>query len=73
LGIWTHNLKNIDYLANYHGSDYQGPAVKLGAGVQAHEVYEHAEKTGYTAVGGEGKVCSVVNSFPISQPIANEP
>jgi hypothetical protein len=46
----------MEYLENYHGSGYLGPAVKLGAGVQAHEVYEYAEKFGFTAVGGEGKV-----------------
>lgn len=56
LGVWTHNLKDIEYLPRYNGSTYQGPAVKLGAGVQAFEVYEKGEQLGFTAVGGEGKV-----------------
>ncbi|CAG8114190.1 unnamed protein product [Penicillium salamii] len=63
LGIWTHNLKNIEYFEHYSGSDYQGPAVKLGAGVQAAEVYEHAQKLGYTAVGGEGKTVGVAGGY----------
>ncbi|KAJ5336750.1 FAD linked oxidase N-terminal [Penicillium brevicompactum] len=63
LGIWTHNLKDIEYLENYHNSDYQGPAVKLGAGVQAFEVYEHAEKLGFTVVGGEGKTVGVAGGY----------
>lgn len=56
LGVWTHNLKDIEYLPKYNGPSYQGPAVKLGAGVQAFEVYEKGEQLGFTAVGGEGKV-----------------
>jgi FAD/FMN-containing dehydrogenase len=57
LGIWTHHLKEIDYIANYKSSSYSGPAVKMGAGVQAHEIYEKANELGFTVVGGEGKVC----------------
>ena len=57
LGIWTHHLKEIDYIANYQSSSYQGPAVKLGAGVQAFEIYEKANELGFTFVGGEGMVC----------------
>jgi hypothetical protein len=56
LGIWTHHLKEIDYIANYQSSSYSGPAVKMGAGVQAHEIYEKANELGFTVVGGEGKV-----------------
>lgn len=56
LGIWTHHLKDIEYYENYRGSGYQGPAVKMGAGVQAFEVYEKSQELGFTAVGGEGKV-----------------
>ncbi|CAG8290270.1 unnamed protein product [Penicillium olsonii] len=63
LGIWTHNLKNVEYFENYSAADYQGPAVKLGAGVQAAEVYAHAKKLGYTAVGGEGKTVGVAGGY----------
>jgi hypothetical protein len=60
LGIWTHNLKDIEYIENYKSSRYSGPAVKMGAGVQAFEIYSKAKKFGFTAVGGEGKVSSFV-------------
>lgn len=59
LGIWTHHLKDIEYIENYKSSTYEGPAVKMGAGVQAYEIYEKANELGFTAVGGEGKVCSL--------------
>ncbi|KAJ6178970.1 hypothetical protein N7519_009431 [Penicillium mononematosum] len=63
LGIWTHNLKDIEYYENYRGSGYQGPAVKMGAGVQAFEVYAKGQELGFTAVGGEGKTVGVTGGY----------
>ncbi|RAH78611.1 FAD-binding domain-containing protein [Aspergillus japonicus CBS 114.51] len=63
LGIWTHNLKDIEVYDKYHLGNYRGPAVKLGAGVQAFEVYEKAHELGYTVVGGEGKTVGVAGGY----------
>ncbi|KAJ5459900.1 uncharacterized protein N7458_001452 [Penicillium daleae] len=63
LGIWTHHLKEIDYIANYKTSSYQGPAVKMGAGVQAFEIYEKANELGFSVVGGEGKTVGVAGGY----------
>ncbi|KAJ5692322.1 hypothetical protein N7462_001745 [Penicillium macrosclerotiorum] len=63
LGIWTHHLKQIDYIKNYRSSSYQGPAVKMGAGVQAFEIYEKANELGFTVVGGEGKTVGVAGGY----------
>ncbi|KAJ5918308.1 FAD linked oxidase N-terminal [Penicillium verhagenii] len=63
LGVWTHNLKDLEYIAEYSISGYQGPAVKMGAGVQAFEVYEKGEELGFTAVGGEGKTVGVAGGY----------
>ncbi|OAQ98856.1 hypothetical protein LLEC1_01718 [Akanthomyces lecanii] len=51
LALWTHNLKTIDFL-NYTSARYNGPAAKLGAGVQAFEVYPKAAAQGLRVVGG---------------------
>lgn len=56
LSIWTHKLKSITYVARYSDSTYTGPALKLGSGVQAYEVYAAAKQYGVTVVGGEGQV-----------------
>lgn len=56
LSIWTQKLKSIQFYDNYQQGSYEGPAFKLGAGVQAFELYEAADKYGVTAVGGEGRV-----------------
>ncbi|CAI6341901.1 unnamed protein product [Periconia digitata] len=53
LSIWTHNLKDIDFIENYQSdSGYEGPAFKVAAGVTVREVYEAAEKHGVTMAGG---------------------
>ncbi|EHA25629.1 hypothetical protein ASPNIDRAFT_43953 [Aspergillus niger ATCC 1015] len=63
LGIWTHHLKDIVYYENYQLGNYSGPAVKMGAGAQAFEIYEKANELGFTAVGGEGKTVGVAGGY----------
>lgn len=62
LGIWTHRLKDMQYLENYQSTRYRGATLKMGAGVQGEELYRKAKEVGFTpvSVGGEGQV-----SFPI--------
>lgn len=63
LSIWTHNLKQLQYLPNYSTSYYKGKAIKMGSGVQAFEVYEFANLNGVTAVGGEGRTVGVAGGY----------
>lgn len=56
LSIWTHGLKEIVYVQDYKSSSYSGPVFKVGAGVQAFELLQAAEKYGVTAVTG---ICPV--------------
>jgi hypothetical protein len=60
LSIWTHNLKDVKYFSNYTSQScgYDGPAFKLGVGVQAFEIYKEAHDRGLVIVGGEGQVTS---------------
>ncbi|KAH3960901.1 hypothetical protein HBI56_213820 [Parastagonospora nodorum] len=51
LSLWTHNLKTVSF-SNYSSPLYVGPAVKLGAGVQAYEAYGAADKQGLRVIGG---------------------
>jgi FAD/FMN-containing dehydrogenase len=57
LSVWTHGLKEIQYVENYEGPSYQGPVFKAGAGVQGFELYEAADKHGVSAVAG---ICPTV-------------
>lgn len=56
LSVWTHRLKDAQFYENYRSACYQGPAFKMGAGVQTREVYEAADKHNVIVLGGEGKV-----------------
>lgn len=61
LSLWTHKLNDLKFYPSYVYGSYNGPAFKLGAGVETADVYAAAEKNGVTAVGGE---CRVSHSLP---------
>lgn len=69
LSIWTHNHREIEVIREYEsaGGRYKGPAFRLGAGVMVHEIYEAAEREGYTAVGGECRVSFLSPAAPTTQ------
>lgn len=52
LVLWTHHLRGMSILTNYTSSEYSGPAVKIGAGVQSHELAEMAGKHGMRVAVG---------------------
>ncbi|OAG03355.1 FAD-binding domain-containing protein [Paraphaeosphaeria sporulosa] len=51
LSLWMHNIKDIDFLPQYEGPGYKGPALKLAAGVTVREVYEAADRHDVTVTG----------------------
>lgn len=63
LSIWTHYLKDIKVIERYQCNSYTGRAVKIGAGVQAFELYTAGKKYGFTAVGGEGKTVGIGGGY----------
>jgi hypothetical protein len=52
LSLWTHNLKNIEFIKEYEGGGYSGPAFKAGAGVQGFEILEAARDNDVTVLAG---------------------
>ncbi|KAL2000899.1 hypothetical protein VTN02DRAFT_2487 [Thermoascus thermophilus] len=52
LGLWTHNLKSIDFL-DYRSEGYTGPAIRMGAGVQGIDAYRAAHARGFRVIGGD--------------------
>lgn len=53
LALWTHHLKDINVKLNYTSPTYSGPAMKMGAGVQAFEALAAANAQGYVVVHGD--------------------
>ncbi|KAI9651893.1 MAG: hypothetical protein M1831_007515 [Alyxoria varia] len=63
LSLWTHNLKSAKANDNYKSSCYNGPAIKIGAGVVGSEVYTAADAAGYTAYGGDCPSVGVAGGY----------
>lgn len=63
LSIWTHFFKDIEYIPKYGRNGYNGPAFKVGSGVQVFELYKAAADRGLMVVGGEGKVCKTYRNL----------
>ncbi|CAG5182752.1 uncharacterized protein ALTATR162_LOCUS10317 [Alternaria atra] len=57
LSLWTHNLKDIQFIKNYKSAEYNGPAFKAGAGVQGFEILEAARDHDVTVLAG---ICETV-------------
>ncbi|KAF2841763.1 FAD-binding domain-containing protein [Patellaria atrata CBS 101060] len=52
LGLWVHHLKHKQIIPRYRTSYYQGPAIKIGAGVSGGEASAFASQRGYRIVTG---------------------
>jgi hypothetical protein len=52
LSLWMHKLKETEVL-NHTSDAYTGPALKMGAGVQAFEAYAAAHEAGLSVLGGQ--------------------
>jgi len=53
LSVWTHNLREIEFIENYNSSKYTGPAFKVSAGVLGGEIIAAAKEKGLVVVAGE--------------------
>ncbi|KAH7304235.1 FAD binding domain protein [Stachybotrys elegans] len=63
LSLWTHNLRNIQLIESYRSSYYNGPAVKVAAGVLGGDALEFATNHGYRLVGGNCPTVGVAGGF----------
>lgn len=65
LSIWTHWMKDIEYIEEYVDKEigYSGPAFKAGSGVQAFELYQAAHDKGKVVVAGEGETVGIMGGY----------
>lgn len=63
LALWTHFLKDTEFIDNYQSAGYTGKALKLGAGIGVLEAYQAADKAGVAVVGGSCATVGVVGGF----------
>jgi hypothetical protein len=62
LSQWTHNLNTMDFIT-YESNYYNGPALKVGAGVQSGSVARYARDNGYRVVLGSYKSVGFAGGF----------
>ncbi|KAI1826932.1 FAD-binding domain-containing protein [Xylaria intraflava] len=62
LSLWTHYMKSLE-LVDYKSEQYTGPAIKLGAGVEAMEAYRFASSHGLIVVGGNCPTVGLAGGF----------
>lgn len=62
LALWTHKLKDMSFL-NYSSTQYKGPAMKAGAGVQFFEAYKAAAEHGLRVLGGYCPTVGMVGGY----------
>jgi FAD/FMN-containing dehydrogenase len=65
LSIWTHNLNSVEPLLNYRSPTYNGPALKMGAGVTGDAAYAAAHKLGFRVVGGYSPTVGVAGGYTL--------
>lgn len=67
LSIWTHNLKDFEFLPSYTvqkgNKKYEGPAVKVGAGVESWELFNHMARNNITVVAPGGGTVGPVGGW----------
>ncbi|KAK3998045.1 hypothetical protein QBC44DRAFT_346763 [Cladorrhinum sp. PSN332] len=67
LSIWTHNLKSFEYIPEHTvkkgKNGYSGPAVKVGAGVESFELFNHMAANNITVVAPGGGTVGPVGGW----------
>lgn len=63
LGLWMWQLNTTEIIPSYTSPAYSGPAIKLGPGVIAGDVYAAAAAAGYRFVGPECGLVSVAGGY----------
>lgn len=54
LSIWTHYLKDFQYLPEYQVGEYKGKAGRVGAGIESWEMFSQMDKYNVTFVVAGG-------------------
>ena len=63
LSLWTSKLDSTDYIPNYKSSYYNGPALKLGAGIRGYAAYAAAHATGNRIFGGSCPTVGIAGGY----------
>lgn len=63
LAIWTRHIKGMEHIEKYESSNYSGPAIKIGAGIESIEAFEFASSHNLMVVGGNCPTVGLAGGF----------
>ncbi|KAH6615985.1 hypothetical protein B0J18DRAFT_451925 [Chaetomium sp. MPI-SDFR-AT-0129] len=63
LSIWVHHLKDFEFLPEYSVGEYTGMAVRLGAGVESWEHFNHMAEHNISVVAPGGATVGAVGGW----------
>lgn len=63
LSIWVHNLKNFEFIPSYTVGSYSGMAVRVGAGVESWELFNHMARNNISVVAPGGATVGVAGGW----------
>lgn len=63
LSIWTHHLKDFEFLPSYTIGEYEGKAARLAAGLQSSEISNYGRINNATIVAAGGGTVGAVGGF----------
>jgi len=63
LSVWVHNLKSFELLPEYTIGEYSGMAVKIGAGIEAWEMFNHMGDHNISVVAPGGTTVGMMGGW----------
>ncbi|KAK4238606.1 hypothetical protein C8A03DRAFT_33358 [Achaetomium macrosporum] len=63
LSIWVHNLKSFEFIPEYSIGQYSGMAVRVGAGIESWEMFNHMAANNITVVAPGGATVGSVGGW----------
>jgi len=63
LSVWVHHLKSFEFLPNYTMGQYSGMAVRVGAGIESWEMFNHMGTHNITVVAPGGATVGMMGGW----------
>ncbi|KAL2255431.1 hypothetical protein VTK26DRAFT_3397 [Humicola hyalothermophila] len=61
--VWTHNLKDFEFISEYTTKGYSGPAARVAAGIESWELFNHMADNNISLVSPGGRTVGVAGGW----------
>lgn len=63
LSVWPHYMKDFEFLSNYSIGEYKGMAVRIGAGLEAWELFNYMTANNISVVAAGGNTVGATGGW----------